>query len=212
MNTDGSAHAGVPAPTKRILYLEDARVSQQVMRRVLAGVGEIVLAATVPEARAQLAQRKLDLIIADYMVETETALDFIDSVRQTADWRCLPIIVVSSTLDDILLDQVLKVGANDAFGKPIKPDFAAVVSRMLENPYLREPRAGITGVRCFQWQVGSQFYQYCPEVSVTISGNTREEVSARMLAFLEEKGGPGTGLGYTRNESVIVYSVRTSPA
>jgi CheY-like chemotaxis protein len=194
---------------KQVLYVEDSATSQLLMRKYLAGMCDLVITPSLRMAMSMLAERPFDLLIADFLFPEGDALDLIQHVRRTETLLAMPIVVISSSMDGTLLSRVLKAGANDGMSKPLNTaDFRALVSRMLLSPYVRTLDHAISGVSCFQWAARGTIFQFCPELNVTHSGATKEEVSKRMLATLQERLSHGAELGYTSHEAVVTHVVQ----
>jgi len=121
-----------------------------------------------------------------------------------------PVIIISSSLDETLLTRILRAGANDGMSKPLNvPVFQAMVARMLAEPYVRSLEYRVIDVACFQWRTNLGVCEFCPELNLTITGATREDVTNRMRAALQEHGyRDGVALGNTGNEVVVRHEVR----
>ncbi len=195
---------------KIVLYVEDSVTSQLLMRKHLAGACELVVTASLPKATALLEERDFALLITDFLFPEGDAADLIRQVRRTPRLAAMPIIVVSGSMDGMLLSQVLQAGANDALAKPLKnQEIRGMVATMLETPYVRRLQHEILGVCCLQWQKAGRFFQYCPEIGLTVDGATREEVAGRMQAALESAARQGTPVGQTAHETLTTHVVKT---
>jgi len=171
---------------KDILYIEDSSMSQLLMRRYVGDAGALTICSTLRSAITRLQEHHFDLLITDYMFPEGDSLDLIIGVRHKFSAEELPIIVVSGSMDRLLLSCVLKAGANDGFPKPLKTvEFNEAVNRMLTQPYVRSPEHGAIDVRCFQWMNNGVHHQFCPDLALTCSGSSREEAAAKMQSLLE---------------------------
>jgi CheY-like chemotaxis protein len=195
---------------KNVLYVEDSVTSQLLMRKHLAGACELAVTASLQKAAALLEERDFALLIADFLFPEGDTTELIRQVRRTPRLSSMPIIVVSGSMDGLLLSQVLQAGANDALAKPLKnQEIRSMVTTMLEAPYVRRLEHEILGVCCLQWQKAARFFQHSPEIGLTVEGATREEVAGRMQAALEEAAHRGTELGQTAHETLITHVVKT---
>jgi CheY-like chemotaxis protein len=193
---------------KAILYAEDSAMSQILMRRYVGDAGELTISTTLGEADALLKENRYDLLITDYMFPEGDSLDLIISTRRRFTTIELPIIVVSGSMDRLLLSRVLKAGANDGFPKPLRAvDFNEVVNRMLAQPYVRSSEHGAIDVRCFQWTADGLYYQFNPDLGLTTSGHTKEEASAKMLAALQASVVSGTVPGNTNRHGMTSHII-----
>lgn len=170
---------------KQVLYVEDSATSQLLMRKYLAGICELTITPSLRMAVSLLGERQFDLLISDFLFPEGDALDLIQQARKTDALKAMPIIVISSSMDGALLSRVLKAGANEGLSKPLNTaEFRNVVTRMLNEPYVRSMERAISSVTCFQWASRGVIFQYCPELNLTVSGQTKDEVSRQMQAAL----------------------------
>jgi CheY-like chemotaxis protein len=195
---------------KTVLYVEDSVTSQLLMRKHLAGACELTVTASLQKATVLLEERDFALLITDFLFPEGDATDLIRQVRRTPRLASMPVMVVSGSMDGLLLSQVLQAGANDALAKPLKnQEIRSMVATMLETPYVRRLEHSILGVCCLQWQRAGRFFQYSPESGLTVEGASREEVAARMQAALETAARQGTVLGQLAQETLITHVVKT---
>jgi len=193
-----------------VLYVEDNAVAQVLMRRHLRDVCDLTVMPTLAKARAIVAERRFDLVISDFLFPDGDAVEFIVGLRRTASAAELPVLLVSGSLDMLVISRALKSGANEALAKPLKPDVVqACVQRLLADPTVREPDPHMCGVYCFQWLADGVAYEYCPELQLTVSGPTKAEASKRMQDELHARVLAGTRLGFTAVEKIVTHIVRT---
>jgi len=194
---------------KRILYIEDSVTSQLIVRRILSGTNEVVIAPTPRAGNALLEQNSYDLVITDFLFPQGDALDLIVPLRQTKSAMEVPIIAVSGSMDTALVNRLLKAGVNACHCKPLKPlEFRAFVERMLAEPFIEAYSNTVSTVNCFQWFAHGTYHEYCPELKQYLNGTDRNDLSNRMLALLQEHSGKGTPLGFTTQERVRSYLVQ----
>jgi len=53
-------------------------------------------------------------------------------------------------------------------------------------------------------------FQFCPELNLTVSGATKEEVTRQMQTALQDRLAQGTELGYTNHEALVTHVVQGS--
>jgi DNA-binding response OmpR family regulator len=193
---------------KRILYVEDSTTSQLLMRKYLQDGYELSITPSLRDAEVKFAQGCYDLVITDFLFPEADAMQLIAKVRVQKSPSELPILVVSSSMDAVLLARVLKTGANEGLSKPLNAgEFRTVVQRLLAESYVRELERSISSVSCFQWAGAGRVYQYCPELNVTLEGADAVEVGQQMLALLKERTASGASLGITHHERVVTHLV-----
>jgi two-component system, chemotaxis family, chemotaxis protein CheY len=196
---------------KKILYVEDSVTAQKMMHTLLEGVGDITVASTLTTARAELEKGSHDLLIVDYLLPQGDALDFVRLARQNAPATVLPIVVISGSMDRLMLSDALKAGANDAFAKPLRAmEFRTAIELLLDQPYVRSITHGVTGVRCFQWTSNGTHFQFNPDLGLLTSAATKEAASAQMLAALKKRADAGVELGAATHERIVTHIIESS--
>ncbi len=197
---------------KRILYIEDSVTSQLIVRRILSGKNEVVIAPTPRAGNVLLDQSNYDLVITDFLFPQGDALDLIVPLRQKKSPSELPIIAVSGSMDAALVNRLLKAGVNACLCKPIKPpEFLMLVERMLLEPFIDHYSNAVNTVNCFQWFAHGAYHEYCPELQQYLTGKDRNDLSQRMQVLLHEQASQGTPLGFTTQERVRSYLVQPGP-
>lgn len=125
---------------KRVLVVDDDVDIRETTRMILSGAGyEILEAASRQEAEQQLATQKVDLIILDVMLETDTeGFHLAYKMRQDAKLKRIPIIVLTcieeKTGQELTLEESGDFLPVDVFlRKPLDPDeLKAEVARLLK--------------------------------------------------------------------------------
>ncbi len=125
----------LPAVKKkgRILIVEDDQNAQNLFRFFLQNQYELYYAISVVEAKRQLKEHNVDLILLDLsLVGNEDGLDLARFMRQSKQWKSIPIIAVTAHAFTSDRDNVINAGCNDYMAKPIMKD------QLLEKikPYL----------------------------------------------------------------------------
>ena len=194
---------------KRILYIEDSVTSQLIVRRILSGANDLVIAPTPRAGNLLLEQNNYDLVITDFLFPQADALDLIVPIRQSKSTTELPIIAVSGSMDTALANRLLKAGVNACLCKPLKPsEFLSFVERMLLTPFVEGYENTVSTVNCFQWFQHGAYHEYCPELKQHLTGTDRNELSNRMHALLLKHASKGEPLGFTIQERVRSYLVQ----
>jgi len=195
---------------KQVLYVEDSATSQLLMRKYVSGLCELTITPSLRTAMSLLESRTFDLLIADFIFPEGDATGLIQYVRSSTTLSALPILVVSSSLDAVLLSRVLKAGANDGLCKPLKTsEVRSLVEQMLHAPFFRSLEHSMVGVCCFQWVAKGAVYQFCPELKLTLSGPTKDEVTKQMLIALQAKAKEGFELGSITHEAIAMHTIQS---
>lgn len=106
-----------------ILVVDDHRFMQQVMRVMLSGLGvrEIVSALSVDEALRCMASRKIDVVIADYLIGGQSGTEFMRLTRAghfDGD-RYVPIIACTGDVTPRTVREMRDAGADEVLCKPV---------------------------------------------------------------------------------------------
>jgi two-component system, CitB family, response regulator len=193
---------------KRLLYIEDSLTSQWVMKKRLADVAEVSLSASMSESRQLLRDETYDLVVADCYLPDGNALNLVREIRAKGAAGQVPVIVVSASMDRLLLSQSLRVGANDCFAKPIPwPEFIAAVERMLSSPYARLAEGEGVAVTLIEGMVNDRHWLYCPEVNMFLEGDDLERLQESVLARTRELVTQGNVLPYVSGVKVNQHLV-----
>ena len=125
---------------KTILLVEDEQAIRDMLAFSLRRAGfEIVEAENCRQARAALADARPDLAIVDWMLPDQSGLEFTRQLKREADFRDLPIIMLTARAEESDKVAGLEGGADDYLTKPFST--RELVARI--NAVLR--RAGVVG-------------------------------------------------------------------
>lgn len=194
-----------------VLYVEDSLASQVLVRRFLKGICEVDTVVCVADAFAMLGKKSYDLVITDYWIGESHTLEFIKQVRARASAQDLPIVALSSSIDRILTTQLFLAGANEAANKPINPkSFSALIKKMLEKPYVRELKDRALRVPCVTWTESGEYFQYCPELDIRVSAQTREAARERMQSEITKQRDEGGALGSVSEATLVTHLIELS--
>jgi two-component system phosphate regulon response regulator PhoB len=126
---------------KQILVIEDERPIREMIAFGLRRAGfEVREAEDCRSARAELADRRPDLLLVDWMLPDMSGLELTRQLKRDRETRELPIIMLTARADEPDKVSGLEGGADDYVTKPFSP--RELVARI--NAVLR--RAAVTGV------------------------------------------------------------------
>jgi two-component system chemotaxis response regulator CheY len=66
-----------------------------------------------------LAGKRPDLMILDINMPEVSGLDLLEFLRRRAEWKNLPVIMLSTEAADVTVDKAMKLGANGYVMKPV---------------------------------------------------------------------------------------------
>lgn len=122
-----------------ILIVEDERPIREMIAYGLRRAGfEVREAQDCREARKQLADRRPDLLLLDWMLPDMSGLELAKSLRRDRDTHELPIIMLTARAEEADKVGGLEGGADDYMTKPFSP--RELVARI--NAVLRRTAAG----------------------------------------------------------------------
>ncbi len=108
----------------KILLIDDSGTMRKIEIMSLAKIGfkQVIEAVDGAEGLKKLAEEKPDLVLCDWNMPEMNGLQFVNAVRKNADFKEVPIIMLTTvdTRDEIMA--VIKAGANDYLHKPFTPE------------------------------------------------------------------------------------------
>jgi eukaryotic-like serine/threonine-protein kinase len=128
--------AGGPAPGQRkVLVVDDARTIREVVKVYLMGNGFTYIEATNGRDGLELARnQRPSLIISDVSMPQMTGLDFCRAVKNDANLRDTPFVLVTSLKDREDRELGKQAGANAYLTKPVDVnELARVVAELLRS-------------------------------------------------------------------------------
>ena len=96
---------------------EMARAVQLMLKLLNCSVTTFLNARSA--AQVLLSGKHPDLIILDINMPEVTGLDMLEFVRRRADWRDLPIVMLSTEAADVTVDKAMELGADGYVSKPV---------------------------------------------------------------------------------------------
>jgi two-component system phosphate regulon response regulator PhoB len=131
-------------PGKQILVVEDEQPIREMIAFSLRRAGFVVReAGSCREAREQLADKRPDLVLLDWMLPDISGLELAKLLKRDKDTRELPIILLTARAEESDKVAGLEGGADDYMTKPFSP--RELVARI--NAVLRRVDVGGGGDR-----------------------------------------------------------------
>jgi CheY-like chemotaxis protein len=122
---------------KKILFVEDDVLIARVYSQKLVAEGfEVVLAQDGLVAVQRLREFKPDLVVLDLLMPRLTGVDVLKFMRQQPDLKDTRIIVFSNSFLSNLIEQVAKIGVDEALVKAsVTPtQLVEIINKTLQNP------------------------------------------------------------------------------
>lgn len=168
------------------LHLEDNRIAQKLLARTLSRFGECIGFSTIKEAEAYMTTSpQIDAFFVDYTLSDGNGLCFVKKLRSVYKYPDAPILLITSTLTNEVAFKAMRAGVNESLSKLTSPTLIRrIVARQIKRPYVKLVNRDGYEVWCAIWEKNGQYYQYCPEMDLTISARTPEEAQAQMRAKL----------------------------
>lgn len=124
-----SASENAPWKGKSILLVDDYPAVRRAVKDIILGLGmQVEEAENGLEAQAVLKNRKFDLVISDLVMPEMDGFELTEALRNTPQYRRLPIVIVSTHDDAKYIFRALHLGADDYI---IKPPTAEMVKTVL---------------------------------------------------------------------------------
>ena len=137
------AHGAIPqeaidfVPEEKLVVLVDDSISvRKFVGRMLEKAGyRVKLAADGLEALEIVTQTRCDLVVTDLEMPRTNGYELLSHLRQDAQTRSIPVMVVTSRAGAKHRDRAIKEGAMAFLTKPVQEDqFIAAVSKLIGSP------------------------------------------------------------------------------
>lgn len=175
---------------KKLLFLDDSAMSQQLMARFLEGMCEVTSCMSLSEGRSLLASAdfaKFDLVITDFLFPEGDPLEFLMELRKQYPPQQLPVIVASGSLDRRMESVVLRLGANNCLPKPLrKQEVRDLVEALLSHPTARSPDPNFALATVLGWIRGGRHYRFAPDLALQVEAESAHAANEKMQALLTE--------------------------
>ena len=118
----------------RVLAVDDNRMTRLKMARALQDDYEVSQAQGGEEALALLRSETFHLVLLDIEMPDVDGYEVLRQMKEDANLRDIPVIVVSGMEDTASFERCLKLGAIDYIAKPFDlPQLSACVGKHLES-------------------------------------------------------------------------------
>ncbi len=120
------------------LLIDDSAIIRKMVKIALKKVfkGEILEAGDGLEALNVLTMNPVDLIICDINMPNMDGMEFLSRVKETEDFKDIPVIMLSTEQGEEDIKEAMKRGAAAYLKKPVKPDvLIKTVYEVLKKSY-----------------------------------------------------------------------------
>ncbi|MGL1902674.1 MAG: response regulator [Fibrobacterales bacterium] len=189
----------------KIFHLEDSKIAQKILKKILGDSVDITFAASLDEALELIAHKPpVNCFIVDYSLFDGTGIDFIRHVRAIEPYIDTPILFQSSNLNNNLAYRAMKVGANESISKLISSaELRERVARHIKKPHFVEVELENVEVMTLSWISQNRCYQYCPDLNIRAEGASTVEAEESMRFKLVEYLKTGELDGVTKVDTFI---------
>ncbi len=108
----------------KVLLVDDSGAMQKMIKMALSKIGieGVATALNGIEGMANLNESIPDLILCDWNMPEMNGYQFVTAVRADANFKNIPILMLTTvnTKDEVI--EIMKAGANDFLNKPFTPD------------------------------------------------------------------------------------------
>jgi len=124
---------------KRILIVDDSVAARMIIKQYLEIVGcresEFLEVGDGREALGALKEKSVDLIVTDMNMPNMGGSEFISHLKASPKFLKIPVIIVSSAVNEDNRARFMNFGANFVIGKPVSPQllYKAVSSLDVEG-------------------------------------------------------------------------------
>jgi len=107
----------------KILIVDDEEIIRQGLSRFLNKEKiETLLAEDSFQALQFLAMFNVKLIICDHGIPALNGLELLKRIRSNPEYQNLPFIMITGSIDEKLIKEIISAGANKCFIKPFEPN------------------------------------------------------------------------------------------
>jgi len=109
--------------SKTILIVDDSASLRQVVNIALSGAGyNVIEACDGQDGLTKLDGTKIHLIVSDVNMPNMNGIEFVKAVKQNAEYKFTPIIMLTTESQDDMVQKGKEAGAKAWLVKPFRPE------------------------------------------------------------------------------------------
>jgi two-component system chemotaxis response regulator CheY len=109
-----------------LLIVDDSAVTRKMVRRAVGlcglDIGTVHEAGNGEEALAQLAQHRVDLVLADINMPVMNGMEMVERMSQDPVMSKVPVVIVATPMSEQRVERLLDIGARAYLAKPFRPE------------------------------------------------------------------------------------------
>lgn len=137
----------------QVLLVEDDRVTQRVLAKILVQAGyQVEILDNVADFGARLEQVRPEVVILDYQLKDGLGSELCLALRSDPRWSALPVLFLTASRDGETVERLFRAGADDYLAKPVgaRDLLGRIHNRLARSRQLRlegdvDPASGLQG-------------------------------------------------------------------
>lgn len=132
-----ASEASTPWKGKSILIVDDYPAVRRAIKDIIVGLGmNAEEAENGLEAQAALKNKKFDMVISDLVMPEMDGFELTEALRNTPEYRRLPVVIISTHDDAKYIFRALHLGADDYIIKPPTMEMVkTVLARIFDHDW-----------------------------------------------------------------------------
>ncbi len=132
-----SAEVSTPWTGKSILIVDDYPAVRRAIKDIIVGLGmSAEEAENGLEAQSVLKTKKFDMVISDLVMPEMDGFELTEALRNTPEYRRLPVVIISTHDDAKYIFRALHLGADDYIIKPPSMEMVkTVLARIFDHDW-----------------------------------------------------------------------------
>jgi len=122
---------------KAVLIVDDYPTIRKTVRELAEGLGLTCREAENGlEAQARLRESRPDLVLSDLVMPEMDGFELVEAIKNSPEWRHIPVVVISTHADARYIFKALKLGADDYLTKPATREMLeTVLGRLFDHEW-----------------------------------------------------------------------------